>query len=214
MQRYHKTRHLHRKEEITPKDAGRVYRCWGVTVYSSWIFSPLFCLFFTHLSPEIQLFLPSAWRFSLVGTAAVPPVFLAAWWHPSQTAPTLTDKNSHGSQKVEQQPSREWGKKQIWRLETLINSSVATKLSLTHLFPVVLFKYAPFVPPTFSLLIPFLFFFPALFLSFLCPTAVRLSLSRQVRRNSHWEGGKRREGVKERWQFEGGNKGGMEEAKV
>lgn len=120
-------------------------------------------------------FLPSAWLFSLVGTAAVPPVFPAARWHPSQTAPTLTDQNNHGSHKVEKQPSREREKanQNTRDLDKLVpGSSSVPELSPTHTsFLFVLFKYGPFVPPTFPILILFLlcFFLPSVFLSLFLP---------------------------------------------
>lgn len=158
----------------------------------------------------MYFFLPSAWLFSLVGTAAVQPVFLAAWWHPSQTAPTLTDQNSHEPQSVEKHPSgvREKANLKPGDLDKLISLRVSVpKLSLTP--PSCLrSSNMGFLFLLFCLFwFPFLSFFLALFVfSFLCPTAVWRSLFRQVRRNSHWEGGRRREGVKERWQFVRGNK--------
>lgn len=126
----------------------------------------------------MYFFLPSAWLFSLVGTAAVPPVFLAAWWHPSQTAPTLTDQNSHEPQSVEKHPSgvREKANLKPGDLDKLISLRVSVpKLSLTppsclrssnmgFLFLLFCLFWFPFFFPC-----PFRFFFPLPYSSLTLP---------------------------------------------
>lgn len=66
--------------------------------------------------------LPSAWLFSLVGTAAAPPVSPAAWWHPSQTTTTPTHWNSHWLHTTLKNSSARNGKQK--KSEALINSSL------------------------------------------------------------------------------------------
>lgn len=121
-----------------------------------------------------------------MGTAAVPPVFLATWWHPSQAAPTLKDWNS---QRVSEKQTQRGKKSKTKRLEMLMSplSSYAPLTTPTSPSP-------PPPPPAASSVLIYYYSscLVTFFLSFLRPSAVWDTLFRQVQRNSHREGGRRR----------------------